>query len=472
MTAAQLDAAPASPTDRSVAQGKAGMDRRTRALLDAPLVPLLLRLAAPNLLLMLAQSATGLIETYFVGKLGTDALAGVSIVFPGVMLMQMISAGSMGGGISSAVARALGGGRRDDASLLTWHALVINGALGLTCTAAVLAFGEPLYRSLGGSGGSLRAALDYSNVIYAGAALLWVMNALASVLRGTGNMMVPAVVICGGALLLIPISPCLIMGWGPFPRMGVAGGATALIGYYVFGIVLMGLYLAIGKSVLRPRLAGLRLRRHLFAAILRVGAPASLTSIQTNLTIMLTTGMVGAFGPAALAGFGTGSRLEYLMVPIAFGIGGPLVAIVGTNIAAGQAPRALRATWIGAALGFAITEAAGILAAIFPRAWLSLFDNDPAMIQTGTLYLHAVGPLYGFFGLGLVLYFASQGAGRLAWPIAAQFLRLVVATVGSALALRFGGGLLSVFLAIGGALVVFGLTVALSIAAGSWSNRR
>src|ERR1700750_636787 len=116
-------------TDRSV-------DHRTQALLDAPLLPLLLRLAAPT---------TGLIETYFVGKLGTEALAGVSIVFPGVMLMQMISTGAMGGGISSSIARALGSGRQDDASDLVWHALVINGVLGLVCTAAVLTFGESLY---------------------------------------------------------------------------------------------------------------------------------------------------------------------------------------------------------------------------------------------------------------------------------------------------------------------------------------
>jgi putative MATE family efflux protein len=459
-------------TDRSVSSPKLAMDGRTRALLDAPLLPLLLRLAAPNILLMLAQSATGLIETYFVGKLGTDALAGVSIVFPGVMLMQMMSAGAMGGGISSSIARALGGGRRDDASNLVWHALVINGVLGLLCSFIVMTFGQSLYLALGGTAGSLRAALDYSNVIYAGAILLWLMNALSSAIRGTGNMIVPAVVICGGALLLIPISPCLIFGWGPFPRLGVAGGAVALVGYYVFGIVLQGLYLIGGRSVLRPRLAGMRLRRRLFAAILKVGGIASLSSIQTNLVIMLTTGMVGVFGPAALAGFGTGSRLEYLMVPIAFGVGGPLVAIVGTNMGAGQRQRALRAAWIGAAIGFVITEVIGITAAMFPVAWLSLFDSDPAMLATGTLYLHCVGPFYGFFGLGLVLYFASQGAGRIAWPVAAQFLRLVVAGAGSAIALRLGGGLASVFLMIGLALAAFGLAVTASIAAGSWSAKR
>lgn len=447
------------------------MDRRTRMLLEAPLSLVLLRLAAPNIILMLAQSATGLIETYFIGKLGTDALAGVAIVFPGVMLMQMISAGSMGGGISSAVARALGGGRRADAAALVWHAILINGLLGLICTIGVLSFGPRLYRGLGGSGPSLAAALDYSNVIYTGAILVWVMNALSSVIRGTGNMLIPGFVVCGGAVLLVPISPCLIFGWGPFPHMGIAGGAYALIGYYAFGILLQSLYLWSGRGVIRPSRSP-TIRWALFAAILKVGAPASTTSIQTNLTIMLTTSMVGSAGPAALAGFGTGSRLEYLMVPIAFGIGGPLVAIIGTNMGAGQHGRALGAAWIGGGLGFAITEAIGIAAAVWPTAWLSLFDNDIAMLATGSLYLRCVGPFYGFFGMGLVLYFASQGAGRLAWPIAAQFFRLAVAVGGGALALHLGMGLESVFLVIGVALAVFGLTVAGSIALGGWTVRR
>jgi putative MATE family efflux protein len=458
-------------TDRSVDKSST-LDRRTQALLDAPLLPLLLRLAAPNILLMLAQSATGLIETYFVGKLGTDALAGVSIVFPGVMLMQMLSAGAMGGGISSSIARALGSGRREDANALVWHAIVINSTLGVICTVGILTFGESLYRALGGDGASLRAALAYSNIIYAGAVLLWLMNALSSAIRGTGNMVLPAVVICGGALLLIPISPCLIFGWGPFPRLGVAGGAVALVGYYVFGIVLQGAYLFSSRSVLRPTLAKIRLQAGLFWAILKVGGLASLSSVQTNLAIMITTGMVGSFGAAALAGFGTGSRLEYLMVPIAFGVGGPLVAIVGTNIGAGQRQRALHAAWIGAAIGFALTEAVGLTAAMFPVAWLSLFNSDPAMLATGSQYLRIVGPFYGFFGLGLVLYFASQGAGRMAWPVTAQFLRLLVAGAGSMIVLRAGGGLSSVFVMIGCGLAVFGLGVAASIALGAWSPRR
>src|SRR5438105_10402013 len=147
----------------------AEMDPRTRRLLEAPILPTLLRLGAPNVLVMVAQASVGLIETYFVGKLGTDALAGVALVFPVVMLMQMMSAGAVGGGISSAIARALGGGRRADADALALHALAIALIFGLGFTLAVLGGGRWLYAALGGTGASLAAALTYSDVVFSGA---------------------------------------------------------------------------------------------------------------------------------------------------------------------------------------------------------------------------------------------------------------------------------------------------------------
>src|SRR5271166_6392604 len=207
----------------------ARFDPRTRLLLEAPIGMTLLKLAAPNVLVMFAQASVGLIETYFVGWLGTDALAGVALVFPLVLLMQMMSAGAMGGGISSAVARALGAGRRADADALVLHALLINLALGLLTSALFLVFGRQLYAAMGGRGGSLEAAMAYSNVVFAGNILLWLMNALASVIRGAGNMLFPSTVVCVGVALLIPLSPLFIFGLGPFPALGIAGGGVAVV---------------------------------------------------------------------------------------------------------------------------------------------------------------------------------------------------------------------------------------------------
>src|SRR4051812_8999013 len=178
------------------------LDPRTLRLLEAPIAPMLLRLAWPNIAVMLAMASTGLIETWWVSRLGLDALAGVALVFPGFMMMQMLSGGAMGGGISSAVARALGGGRRDDADALVLHAILINVALGAIFAALVLAFGRPLYGALGGEGASLEAALRYSSVVFAGTPVVWLMNALANLIRGTGNMFVPASAVCVSILLL------------------------------------------------------------------------------------------------------------------------------------------------------------------------------------------------------------------------------------------------------------------------------
>jgi len=431
----------------------ARIDSRTRALLEAPIAPTLLRLAAPNMLVMVVQAAVGLIETYFIGKLGTDALAGVALVFPLVMLMQMMSAGAMGGGIASSIARALGGGRRADADALALHALVIALGFGIAFMLALLVGGRVLYAAMGGRGASLDAALTYSNWVFAGAVLVWLFNSLGAVIRGTGNMALPAAVICVGALVVIPLSPALIFGWGPFPRLGIVGGALALISYYALGSIALAAYLWSGRSVVRPSLRTVRFRWPLFRDILRVGAMAAL---------------VGAFGPAAIAGYGTGARLEYLLVPLVFGLGAPLVAMVGTAIGAGERERALRTAWIGAAIALVLTEAIGVAAAAYPAAWLSLFDTNPEMLDAGSRYLRIVGPFYGMFGLALALYFASQGAGRLLWPLIGNLTRLAIAALLGWLALGWTGELSHVFLAQSLALVAFGVINAAAVAGGVW----
>ena len=209
-------------------------------------------------------------------RLGTDALAGMALVFPGFMLMQMLSGGAMGGGISSAIARALGARparRRRRAGAARAHHQ--RARSGLVFSALVLAFGPPLYRALGGEGGSLEAALRYSNVVFAGTALVWLMNALASVIRGTGNMFVPASAICVGVVLLVPLSPCLIFGLGPFPALGIAGGGVAVVFTTALTAAVLGWYVLSGRSLVRCRLV--RLRWALFRDILRVGAVAAVT---------------------------------------------------------------------------------------------------------------------------------------------------------------------------------------------------
>jgi Na+-driven multidrug efflux pump len=259
------------------------------------------------------------------------------------------------------------------------------------------------------------------------------------------------------------------MGWGPFPRLQIAGAAAASVTAFGLGsLALLGLLLW-GRTPVSLRLRGLRLRRRLFWEILRVGAPGALNTVLTNLTVVLLTSLVAPFGATALAGYGMGARLEYLQIPLVFGLGSGLVTMVGTNVGAGKLARAEGIAWVGAGIAAGVTGTLGILAALFPHVWLGLFSSDPAVLATGARYLAIVGPVYGFFGGGLALYFASQGAGRLLWPLLAGFSRLVVAGAGGWLCVHWlGGGLGGLFAAMALALVIFGAANAVAIRLGAW----
>jgi len=404
------------------------------SLVDAPVLPTLLRLSAPGLVLVAFQSMVSVGDTYFVGRLGTEPLAGLALVFPLVMLLQMTSSGAMGGGVASAIARSLGAGDAARARRLVVHALIIALGMAAAFTVLILAFGASLYRLLGGKGESLANALVYSNMLFGGAIASWIANTLASVLRGNGNMLVPALALITAAAFQVPLSGALVLGWGWVPRLGIAGAAIAYVASFSFAALVMALAVFRRSSPLRPRSGDLALEAALFGDILRVGGMSVLNSFQTILTAVALTGFVGGFGAAALAGYGVGVRLELLQIPLVFAVGQALVVLVGTNIGAGNPARAKRIAWTGTAVAAAICLAIGGSAALFPHAWVGLFSSDPDVLDAGTMYLRIVGPFYSLLGASIALYFASQGAGRMLRPVLSATVRLGVVLIGGAFA--------------------------------------
>ena len=428
---------------------------RRLAMLKGPVLPTMLRLAAPMVAVFVAQTFVSVAETWYVSFLGTDALAGVALVFPVLLLMTTMSNGGIGGGVASAIARATGAGRGEDADALVWHALVLAALFGAAFTAAALLFGPALYRALGGEGPALTAALTYSTFVFAGAVPIWMTNLMTSALRGVGNVRVPALVVLVGAAVLVPASPLLIFGLGPVPRLGVAGAGTAVAIYYLGATLVLLRYLAAGRGglVLRRR----RLEWRLFRAILGVGLLSALGTLQASLTIVLVTGAVGLFGIDALAGYGAASRLDTVLIPLMFGLGTAVVTMVGVNVGAGQQARARRIALTGALLAAGVTEAVGLVAAFAPRLWMGVFTHDPAVLVTGALYLRHAAPAYGAVGFGLLLYFAAQGFGRVAVPVLGGFARLLIAAGLGWLAVAwFGAGLEALFSLVAAASLAFG----------------
>jgi putative MATE family efflux protein len=435
----------------------AALAARTRRILEAPVLPTILRLAAPNVVMVVVQSASATLDALFVGRLGTEPLAGISLVLPAWMFMITASGGAFGNSVASAIARAIGSGRRDDAEALVRHALLLALGGALAFSVALLGGGRWLFGAMGGSGATLDAALAYSNLIFAGAAGVWLVNGLLSVLRGTGQMLVPAVVVVGGELVHLALAPTLIFGLGPVPALGVRGAALSLLISYVLRAgVLVGI-LRSGRAGLPLRLGG-PLRRRFFADLLRVALPGFANTIAVNLNVIIITGLVGTFGTFALAGYGVGARLEYLQIPIVFGFGSALVTLVGVNVGAGQLARARRIAFTGGLLAAGVTGSIGLLAALAPALWVGTFSGQPEVLATGERYLRTVGPFYGFFGLGQALYFAAQGGGRLRWPLLAGYLRMGIAAGGGWLAIHLlGGGPSAIFIAVAVSFVVYGV---------------
>lgn len=437
-------------------------------LLSGPIVPAMVRLALPTIGVLVVQTFVGIAETYFVGFLGTDALAGVALVFPVLMLMQMMSNGGIGGGVASAVARARGSGRQADAEAILWHAIVLAFGFGLAFMLAALACSPALYAAMGGKAGSLQAALTYSTLVFAGSVPLWVLALSSAALRGAGNVNVPALVALGGALLLLPLSPALIFGWGPLPHLGVAGGGGAVLLYYVLGAAALIAFLRSRHSPIALRAAPLRYRH--FKDILGVGLLSAVGTVQSNLTVTLITAAVGLFGAQAIAGYGIASRLDYLLIPLLFGWGTAVVTMVGTNIGAGQAGRARRIAWTGAALAFLATESIGLLVALRPDLWAGMFSDDPAVLALATLYLQRVAPFYGAIGAGMILYFAGQGARRVLVPVVAGTVRMVVAAGFGWLAIAwFGIGLPRLFEIVALSSLLFGAIIAVALRFTRWA---
>jgi putative MATE family efflux protein len=434
------------------------LSTRTERLLSAPIVPMLARLSAPGVLLVLFQSMVSVGDTYFVGRLGTEPLAALALVFPLIMLLQMTSAGAMGGGVSSAIARALGSGNAPLARRLVVHALVIAAGMGVVFTVLILFFGPDLYRLLGGRGETLAHALRYSTIVFGGAVAVWAANTLSSVLRGSGNMLTPALVLISAAIIHLPLSATLVS------RIGIAGAGIAYV--TTFGIAAFFMAAIVWRSsLLRPHREDWKLHWTLFREILRVGAISVASAVQTVLTAVIITGFVGRYGAAALAGYGVGLRLELLQIPLVFAVGQALVVLVGTHIGAARAGRAKQIAWIGAALAASISLAIGITVSIFPLAWVGLFSADAAVLESGSRYLRTVAPFYPLLAAGIALYFASQGAGRVLRPVLAGTVRLAMVIAGGFMAVSLQG----VFMVIAAAMIVFGVLTIWFVARADWN---
>ena len=399
-------------------------------LLHGPLAGPLCRLAIPNLTPFGAILVLVSVDAVVVGRLGKEALAGLSLVFPFLMLSQTMAAGGVGSAVASTIARASSAGDHRYARSLALHGLVIALAVGAISGLLMVCFGRSIFVTMGASGDVLDTAVLYATLTFLGAAAPWVLNVAASISRGVGDMRSPAAAMILSAVIYSILCPVTALGFGPFRGFGVPGAALAFVASYAIGGLVLLRSLFSSGATLRLSVREFVPSATAFSEILKLAALGAANATLSNATALVTTGFIGHLGPSSLAGYGLGSRLEYVVIALSFAVGSALVTVVGANVGADQQSRAKRAAWIGGLITGIGTTLIGGLAALLPRGWLSLFTSDAGIIEAGSIYLQVVGPFYGCFGFGLALYFAALGAGRPAVPVGATILRLCIVVVG------------------------------------------
>jgi len=425
------------------------------------------RLAAPTSLIAVMQAGAQLIETWLAARQGTTALAGWAVVLPFALLLQQMSAGAMGGGVVSAIARALGAGRREEASTLVLHALLIAVTAGLAFALVLAGFPRPVLGAVAGPDAAEAAALYAVWLFGVGAVPAWLANTLASVLRGGGRHALAARVL--GAMWLA--FPGLAWWLAEPVGMGLPGIGAALAAVSWAAALTMAAVVMRGGAGFVPALRA-RPSGTMFARILSVGLVACALASVANLTTILVTAQLRHHGTSAVAAYGISARLEFLMIPLAFGVGSALTALVGRAVGAGDWLTARRTAWTGALLALGLAGAVGIAVSLAPDGFAKAFTQDAEVAAIAARALSWVGPAFGGFGLGMALYFASMGAGRMRWPIAAGLSRIGLAVGGGwCLANIAGMGIDGHFLGVALGITAYGVVTAMGVRPGAWSAR-
>jgi putative MATE family efflux protein len=441
------------------------------ALVDGPILRTLLWLAWPNIIALSAGTCVVIAETSYIGRLGTESLAAMALVFPFVILTMTMSGGAMGGGVSSAIARALGAGDKERAGALAAHALLIGGCFGLTFMLVMLIFGPALLELLGGRGNVLAHAIGYVQIFFGGAILPWLMNTLAAILRGTGNMKLPSLIVLTSAICQIVLGGILGLGLGPVPQFGMRGVAAGSLIACATGAAIMAWYIFSGRARVVPVVSGLRIRRDMFFDILKVGAVACFSPLQSVLTIIIFTHMLAQFGTEILAGYGIGARLEFMLTSLAFAVGIASVPMIGMAIGAGRIARGRRIAMIAGCVSFVSVGLVGTVIAVFPDLWVDIFTHDPGVRAASRQYLATAAPMYAFIGLSISMYFSSQGAAKVLGPVLAQTARLVFVAAGGVWLSTHDATAANFFILAAASMVVLGVLSAASVVLTRWEPK-
>ncbi|WP_269801414.1 MATE family efflux transporter [Oceanimonas marisflavi] len=380
----------------------------SNSLLTAPIGPQLARMTGPMALGIVAIQAFNLVDTFFIGLLGTEPLAAVTFTFPVTFVVLSLAMG-LGAGLSACLGQALGAGHHDQAARFTSDSLLLSLGLGLGLAAAGLASLDPLFTLLGAEAALMPLIHDYMLIWYAASPMLVLPMVCNAAIRATGDTRTPGLVMLVAGLVNGVLDPLLIFGLGPFPALGIRGAAMASACSWLMAMV-VALYLLQHRERLlsgrRPALAPLL--QH-WRQLLQVAIPASFTSVLNPVATALLMLLLADFGTETVAAFGAASRIEALVLIVMMALSSVLAPFISQNTGAGLHQRSRHGLLL--AMRFALLFQLGVFIVLWWLApWLAgLFTDSTEVSELLQLYLRLVPLSYGLQGCFMLLGAALNG---------------------------------------------------------------
>ncbi len=392
-------------------------------LLDGSVIKNLLVLSAPLVFSFLLQSMFNIVDTFFVAKLGPEAIAAVSMSFP-VLFFTIALGNGISTGVNSLIARSIGAKNTEKVNVVAENGFIIAFVLSVTITVAGILTIQPLFTFMGATPEILAMIQQYIHITY-----LWIIVIFAGfvangILQGEGDTKTPTKGLVLGTVLNIILDPILIFGFLFIPPMGVRGAAIATIISRGIGLAYIFFYLFSGKAFVKLKFRKFAFDRNISKSILLVGIPASLSQMLMSASYFFINKIIALFGPLALAAFGIAFRFDSFAFLPAIGFAVATISIVGQNFGAKNYKRVLDTTKIASLLTFISMTCLGLVLFVAPRFWLGLFTENQEIISIGTTYLRYILLFNGFIGISLIYSFAFQAIGKANPSFIITFLRV------------------------------------------------
>ncbi|MFQ6372674.1 MATE family efflux transporter [Shewanella sp. YIC-542] len=378
--------------------------RDRHGLLSQPIGRVLLNMSLPNMLGILTVLGFNLVDTFFISRLGTEALAAISFTFPVTLIISSVAVG-IGAGVSTNLGRLIGAGHAPQAKIFLHDALLLTFLLISTLATLGSLFNDRLFTLLGAADSILPLIHDYMQIWYVGVPLLVLQMVGNQGLKATGDTRLPAQILALAALINLILDPLLIFGIGPFPRLELQGAAIATVSSWIVALCFSGYLLVLKRHLLvAAPLSPTRWWAN-WKQLAHIAQPAAVMNLINPLANMLIMAMLARIDHAAVAAFGAGTRLESVLLIVTMALSSSLVPFVAQNLGAGQKQRAREAVMLSLRFVLLFQTLLYLPLALWAEPLAGLFSDDPRVLEWLTFYIRVLPLAYG--ALGMVILVAT-----------------------------------------------------------------